>query len=165
MTKYLVALLLLFFAAPVFGQSIALDTLTPPFPTAGERHAADAASWVTAITAVALDAKASWDCPEPLHCFEMQGIRVGVTYGLAFTVKTLVHRLRPCSPDCGTDSPDTSFYSAHTAIAFETLGGPRLSFALPLAVSTAGLRVAAGKHWLSDVLVGAGIGAVTSRIR
>ena len=58
-----------------------------------------------------------------------------------------------------------SFYSMHTAMAFQTLGGPRLAVALPVSVGTGGLRVAAGKHWLTDVLVGAGVGALTSRIR
>lgn len=51
------------------------------------------------------------------------------------------------------------------ADAFAGLGGPRLEFALPLAVSTGGLRVAADKHWLTDVLAGAAVGAITSRIR
>jgi membrane-associated phospholipid phosphatase len=85
----------------------------------------------------------------------LYGLRLGVTYGAAFAAKKLVHRERPCAPlDCGIDNPDFSFYVGHTALAFSTLGGPRLSVALPLAISTGGLRVAGGKHYLTDVLVG-----------
>jgi membrane-associated phospholipid phosphatase len=157
--------LVLLLAAPVRAQSIAFDTWTPPLPTHGERVAADAVSWATSLSAVALDAKASWDAPDRLRAFELQGVRVGITYGAVFLAKTLVHRERPCAPACGADNPDYSFYSGHTAIAFASMGGARLAISLPLAVSTAGLRVAAGKHWLTDVLVGAGAGALTSRIR
>lgn len=135
-------------------------------PTAGERKAADIASWATVITVVVLDAKASWDCQDRTRCFELQGIRTGVVYGSVFAAKLAVHRARPCAPsDCGIDNPDFSFFSAHTAIAFSTIGGPRLSVSLPLAISTGGLRVAAGKHWVSDTLVGAGVGYAASFIR
>ena len=146
-------------------QALLIDRATPPFPTPSERKAADIASWATAIAAAALDTRASWNDPQRLRAFERQGIRVGVVYGSAFLVKSLVHRSRPCAPACGIDNPDYSFFSAHTALAFSTLGGPRLAVDLPLTISTGGLRVAAGKHWLSDVLVGAGVGALTSRIR
>jgi hypothetical protein len=135
-------------------------------PTPAERQAANVASWTTAVAVTALDAKASWECPDRLRCFELQGVRTGVTYGVVFLVKNIVQRDRPCAPDgCGIDDPRASFYSAHTALAFQAIGGPRLAFTMPLAITTGGLRVAAGKHWLTDVLVGAGAGALTSRIR
>jgi membrane-associated phospholipid phosphatase len=103
-------------------------------------------------------------CHPDLVC---QCVRLGLTYGASQLVKMLVHRQRPCAPSntCGIDTPDASFYSMHTAFAFETLGGPRLAVALPLSIGTGGLRIAANKHWLSDVLVGAAVGAATSRIR
>jgi membrane-associated phospholipid phosphatase len=53
----------------------------------------------------------------------------------------------------------------HTALAFSAVGGKRLAFTLPLAISTGGLRVAAGKHYVTDVLTGAAIGYATSFIR
>lgn len=134
-------------------------------PTKAERQAADALSWATVLATVALDSKASFDCVDRKRCFAMQGARIGVTYGVVFAVKKLISRSRPCAPDCGTDNPDFSFYSAHTALAFTSVGGPRLAFTLPLAISTGGLRVAAGKHWLTDTLVGAGAGLLTSRLR
>lgn len=162
---------LLAIAAPAAAQSTGFDRLTPSLPTAGERHAADIASWGTAIAAVTLDGVATWR----QHCRSQwdecegaivrSGLRVGITYGAAFLVKRIVQRSRPCAPDCGIDDPSSSFYSAHTAIAFSTVGGSRLAFSLPLAVGTGGLRVAAGKHWLTDTLVGAGAGLLVSRIR
>jgi len=135
-------------------------------PSEGARRAADAISWGTVLAVVALDTKASVDCADRRRCFERQGVRIGVTYGAVFAAKLLVHRARPCAPDdCGADNPNFSFFSAHTAAAFQALGGPRLAVSVPLAVSTGGLRVMAGKHYLSDVAVGAGVGALMSRIR
>jgi membrane-associated phospholipid phosphatase len=156
--------------APARAQSLPIDRLTPSLPTAGERTAASVASWATAITAVVLDVNATiGKCDGQDECYRavtFMALRLGVTYGAAFAAKKLVHRERPCAPlDCGIDNPDFSFYSAHTALAFSTLGGPRLAVSLPLAISTGGLRVAGGKHYLTDVLVGAGVGALTSRIR
>jgi membrane-associated phospholipid phosphatase len=167
-----IALALLAACRVAGAQALPIDRYTPPLSTAAERHAADVASWVTVSAAVALDAHATWKT----HCqgswdecegaIVRSGLRVGVTYGAVFLVKALVHRQRPCAPsDCGSDSPDFSFYSAHTALAFSTLGGPRLAVSLPLAIGTGGLRIAAGKHYLTDVLTGAAVGALTSRIR
>lgn len=163
--RLLLAALFVTIATPGRAQAIGIDHLTPPLPSADARKAADIASWGTAIADVGLDARASWECADRARCFELQGVRTGVVYGIAFLAKILVHRDRPCAPSCGIDNPAYSFFSAHTAIAFSTLGGPRLAVALPFAVGTGGLRVAAGKHWLSDVLVGAGVGAIASRIR
>jgi membrane-associated phospholipid phosphatase len=147
----------------------ALDSLTPPLPTVGERKAAEIASWATVIVALALDANATiGKCDGQDQCYRavtLTGVRIGATLGATALVKHFVQRDRPCAPSCGIDTANASFYSGHTALAFSTLGGPRLAFALPLSVGTAGLRVAAGKHWLSDVLVGAGVGLLTSRIR
>lgn len=140
-------------------------------PTLAERHAADIASWATVTTSIALDAVSTWTT----HCeatwdecegaLVNAGLRVGVTFGAAQLVKVLAHRVRPCAPACGIDAPDTSFYSLHTAFAAEAIGGPRLAIALPLAIGTGGLRIAAGKHYLTDTIVGALAGALAGRIR
>lgn len=161
----LVVYIFLLAASVVSAQPVSIDRLAPSLPTAGERRAADAVSWGLVVTAVALDARASWQSPDRGRAFVLQGARLGVTFGVAYLVKALVHRRRPCAPACGIDDPAYSFFSAHTAVAFSTVGGPRLSVSIPLAVGTGGLRIAAGKHWLTDVLVGAGVGALTSRIR
>lgn len=157
--------ILLLWPSLAAAQALPLDRLTPAFPTATERQAADVASWGTAIASLALDTKASWDCPQRLSCFEREGLRVGLVYGIATVVKLAVHRSRPCAPSCGIDNPTASFFSAHTAIAFSTLGGARLSVSLPLSSATGALRIGADKHWLTDVLVGAGVGSLLSRVR
>ena len=136
-----------------------VDTVIPPFAGDQARHVADVASWVTVSAALALDAKVSWDAPDRTKSLALFGVRAGLNYGAATLVKKLTHRVRP------DGSNDESFYSLHTAYGFSTMGGPRLAFVLPLAVSTGGLRIAAGKHWLTDVLAGAGVGFGTSFIR
>lgn len=158
-------ILWLFIASSSYGQAVGIDKWTPSFPTAGERKAADIASWVTVLTDVALDTRASWQSEDRRRAFLLQGVRIGVTYGAAFPVKKLIRRQRPCAPSCGTDDPSQSFYSAHTALACSTLGGPRMAFSLSLAGGTGGLRVGADKHWLTDILAGCAAGLATSRIR
>jgi membrane-associated phospholipid phosphatase len=166
-----IVLLLLCLPSPARAQAIAIDKWTPALPTAGERRAADIASWGTVLTTLTLDGVQTWkaSCEGPRDaCFAAlgkAGLRVGGTVLLSEVVKRVVHRARPCAPACGIDSPYSSTWSMHTALAFSALGGPRLSIALPLAIGTGGLRVLGDKHWLSDVLLGAGVGALTSRIR
>jgi membrane-associated phospholipid phosphatase len=154
----------------------AVDALVPPLPTAAERRLADLASTIGDAVVIVLDAKASWDSPDRGRAFLMQGGRVAATYGAVFLVKTLFHRERPChalfsfhgyneSGVCGADQPFFSLPSGHTAVAFQARGGPRLAFVLPISVGVGGLRIAAGKHWLTDVLAGGGIGLATSFIR
>jgi membrane-associated phospholipid phosphatase len=148
--------LVLLLAAPVSAeQRLAL-------PTTSEQRVADLASWATVLTALTLD---GLDTPRSRGPLLKTGLRVGLAIGTTQIVKQLVHRHRPCAPVCGIDSPDSSFFSMHTTLAFSTLGGPRLAFAIPLAVGTGTGRVLANKHWLTDTLVGAGVGAALSRIR
>jgi membrane-associated phospholipid phosphatase len=151
--------------ALAYGQPTAIDRLTPPLPTAGEQRAADVASWVTVGTVLSLDAWDAWHQEDRVQAFVVMGVRVGLIYGLTSIVKEAFPRERPCAPVCGLDHANGSFYSMHTAFAFSAIGGPRLVFVLPLAMGTGGLRILADKHYLTDVLVGAAVGAATSRIR
>lgn len=170
-------------AEPSVGQRAgapALDRWTPPLPTPGERRAAEIASNVTVYTLLALDVVDAFRSEHRTRALVLTGVRVGATQGASFGLKKLFSRRRPCSyglsgspevhgynyaESCGSDDPDYSMPSGHSATAWSTLGGPRLAITVPLSVSTQGLRVAAGKHWLTDTLVGAGIGLATSRIR
>jgi membrane-associated phospholipid phosphatase len=161
---------ILFFLACLFApllvhaQALPIDKLTPPLPTAGERKAADLASWGTVLAAVALDAKASWDAPDRKRAFLLQGARIGIAQGLTFGLKKLVQRERPCAPhDCGMDNPDFSFPSGHAMLAGTSYGGPRLAFSVPLIVGTGGLRIAANKHWFTDTAAGALIGMAVGK--
>lgn len=145
-------------------QALPIDRLTPPLPTVGERHIAAVVSWGTVLAAVALDAKASWDAPDRKRAFLLQGARIGIAQAATFGLKKLVHRERPCAPsDCGPDNPDFSFPSGHAMLGGTSFGGPRLAFTLPLIVGTGGLRIAANKHYLTDVAAGALIGMAVGK--
>lgn len=163
--RILFLLACLFTPLLVHAQALPVDRLTPPLPTAAERHVADIASWGTVLAAVALDAKASWDAPDRKRAFLLQGGRIAIAQGLTFGLKLALHRQRPCAPDssCGSDNPDFSFPSGHTMLAGTTFGGPRLAFTLPLIIGTGGLRIAANKHYLTDVATGALIGAAVGK--
>jgi hypothetical protein len=85
-----------------------------------------------------------------------------------FTVKKLSHQLRP------DGSNYHSFPSGHTAVAFASAGflyqeykevSPWYGVAgYAMATATGYLRIYNNKHWLSDVVTGAGIGIVSSKI-
>lgn len=128
-------------------------------PTPAERHAAHVVSNVTVATSLALDTWRSLRSEDRTHALVYQGMRVAFVVGLSEAVKSLELSERPDHSDL------KSFWSEHTALAFSGLGGSRFYVSVPLAVSTGGLRIAAGRHRLLDVLVGAGVGALASRIR
>jgi len=163
-------LLCLVLAPAALAQPVALDRVAAPFPTAAERRAADVVSWGTVLTSLTIDGTHTWQscraerdaCQRTLA---LAGVRALTTFGATTALKALIRRRRPCAPSCGADNPDYSFPSGHTAWAFAAMGGGRVSVMLPLAIGSGGLRVAAGKHYLTDVLAGAGIGLAVSRIR
>jgi membrane-associated phospholipid phosphatase len=104
-----------------------------------------------------------------------------ITTALLQVVKHRVNRPRPyahyCEPGCGDDlsERDTqlSFFSGHTALAFSfavsagTIASMRdyrnagwvLGSGLTMAAATGYLRIAADRHYFTDVLVGAAVGA------
>lgn len=94
-------------------------------------------------------------------------------------VKLLVARERPSvhlglAPGPRTDDDDVSFYSGHTSTAFALVAAagevatlrryPHAALVwavgFPLAATVGYLRVAAGKHYLTDVLAGALVGTL-----
>jgi membrane-associated phospholipid phosphatase len=105
---------------------------------------------------------------------------VGLTAVATQITKFSVGRARPyavgADPGALTDGPDSrlSFFSGHASFSFSvatatatimTLRGYRTAWlawviGLPLAVTTALLRVGADKHWLSDVVMGASVGSL-----
>lgn len=88
---------------------------------------------------------------------------LGVNAGINQLVKYQVGRERPDGSD------NLSFYSGHTSNSFAASGILCLAskkicpYGLALATSVGLLRVSANKHWLSDVLIGGGIGYVNGR--
>jgi membrane-associated phospholipid phosphatase len=79
-------------------------------------------------------------------------------------VKMWSKRMRP------DNSNDRSFFSGHTSSSFTGAGlvcsqtsGKHCTISLGLAALTGYLRIAANKHWFSDVVVGAGVGYFNGR--
>jgi len=94
------------------------------------------------------------------------GVALAHVVGAAtnFVVKKTVGRLRP------DGSEHVSFYSGHTSEAFLSAGAicihsnTEICVASLLAASGVGyLRIAADKHWATDVIVGAGVGYACGR--
>lgn len=95
-------------------------------------------------------------------------------------VKYSVHRERPSRSSSsqvwnglGWTDQDLSFPSGHAASAWGMLSGYALEYSdrpwiagalLTLAASTSLSRVHDGEHWLSDVVLGAGMGYISARI-
>ena len=109
---------------------------------------------------------------------EALAIASDTTQALKFTIgrqRPFVHALAPGAKATTPQSADnnTSFPSEHTTLAFSlvtagtevaSLRGYRLApwiwrAGLPVAVLTAYFRVAADRHYLTDVLAGAGVGS------
>jgi membrane-associated phospholipid phosphatase len=85
------------------------------------------------------------------QCVEHEGVRVGLAVVLAELTKRLAHRIRPDASD------DKSFYSMHTSIACAATLRTRAWAFCP---SVGYLRIAADKHWSSDVATGAAVGGL-----
>ena len=85
-------------------------------------------------------------------CLFQQGKRVGAAIAFAELSKRLIARARPDGSD------DKSFFSEHTAIACAATATKKT---WPICAAAAYLRVAAHKHWFTDVLTGAALGTVS----
>jgi len=81
--------------------------------------------------------------------------RLGLTMGIAELTKRLVHRERPNGSDA------MSFFSEHTALATTAAHS---SLSASLAVTVGWGRMSGGKHFASDVAVGAGVGLFTRKV-
>lgn len=114
-------------------------------------------------------------------------LALGMTLVLGELVKEGVSRARPyeryceddpSSPGCGNEDAYASFYSLHSGVAFTNAGfscsmhlernlygdagadGASCATSLVMASTVAILRVAADRHYLTDVLVGSALGMV-----
>jgi membrane-associated phospholipid phosphatase len=163
---FALVLLLLALAIPAHGQSITLPegsdepaifTWQPP-----ARKAADIISTGTVIAQIGLDTIHSFRSAHKGRAFLAQSCEMGIAIAVAETAKHLITRTRPDGSD------RKSFFSEHTALATAAGGsswrghGWTLGATMALDVGTGYLRMAAGKHYLSDVIVGAGTGALAT---
>ncbi len=137
------------------------------------------------VAMLGLDALLAWQHDSLLETFPVDALlMIETTFGVLAvnqTVKFAVGRGRPytvnASPELLAQSHDVadnnlSFFSGHSTFTFAavssaatvaSLRGYRHAWllwlvGLPLATTTAILRLAADKHWLSDVLVGSALG-------
>ena len=110
---------------------------------------------IIVITAIGLDTLDSWKSSDRKRAFIKQGERTIIILGVTELVKRLTHRERPDMSD------DLSFFSEHTEFAAVN---KRISFSIPLMTSTGYLRIAANKHYLTDVIVGGLVGSLVNRI-
>ena len=148
--KHTLVLVALLVAAPVRAQEpTPLDW--PPQHRALAGHISDALVGIN----LTMDTIHSLRQPDKWKAFRCQAMRYGAILGSTVTTKRLVHRLRPDASD------DESFFSGHTALSFGASGW-KVEMGVPFAGGAAYGRMAANKHYLSDVLVGAaaGIGAM-----
>lgn len=93
--------------------------------------------------------------PDKWVAVRCQSMRYGAVFGSTEAAKRLVHRRRPDGSD------DKSFFSMHTALAFSASGW-KVEVGIPLGAGVAYGRMAADKHYLTDVIIGAaaGLGAM-----
>lgn len=141
-------------------------------------------SWATLTAALAqpVALTLSGDAPHKGRDLAVWGEAAAVSIAVDQAVKHLVHRTRPsahfCEPQRESDlcAPDArlSFYSGHTSAAFvaAVAAGTIADFhglanrkwvwasGLTLATATGVLRVAADKHYATDVLAGAAAGTL-----
>jgi membrane-associated phospholipid phosphatase len=104
---------------------------------------------------------------EPEKRWERVGAVTGAylsNYAMNYAVKRMAKRWRPSLED------RESFYSGHTSTAFVGAGAVCLQnskapcyVALGFAATVGYLRMAAEKHWLSDVTFGGGVGFAYGR--
>jgi membrane-associated phospholipid phosphatase len=153
------------------------------WPTYRGRATADSLSHGTAVASFVLPSAFLAGSRQPLQGreFWMTVESGAITAAVLQVVKHRVHRARPyarnCDPGCRDDvnghGAQLSFFSGHTALAFSfavsagTLASMRsypnagwvLGSGLTLATATGYFRIAADKHYFTDVLTGALIGS------
>jgi len=140
----LIFLFALLIPASLSAQSTAID---PDLAWHNGQKVADIISYATTGTAIGIDIFHAARSDNPKRALARIGIKDGSIIGISELVKAVIHRTRPDKSD------NKSFYSEHTALSFSCAGK-----CLYFGVSTAYLRTAANKHFLTDVLVGAGVG-------
>ena len=141
-------------------------TLTTPAlaresnPLAWPGTGATAAGWIgDALVGVNLtmDTLHSMKQPDKWKALRCQMLRVGAVLGATETTKRLVDRVRPDASD------GKSFYSMHTAIAFSSSGW-RFTVGVPIGAGVGYARMAADKHYATDVLTGAAAGLLALQV-
>jgi len=153
----LIAVSLLGAPPAALGQPVAGDRLITPWTS--HRPAADRASTELVIVAIAIDTWHAAHASDPKRALWLEAARQGCAQGSSQLVKRVITRTRPDGSD------RQSFWSAHTATTAATIGGVRVAISVPLTIGVGYLRIAAGKHWLTDTLAGGVVGYACSFVR
>lgn len=82
------------------------------------------------------------------------GLQIGTAFAASTITKHFVHRWRPDLSD------NRSFWSEHSQAA-AVAAGWKYEIGIPITVSTAGFRMAAHKHYLTDVITGIAAGTLS----
>ena len=115
-------------------------------------NAANIASYIPVAASIVYDSYKSYKSEDRKRAFTFQAAKLGTNLAAAELIKLAVHRCRPDNSDC------KSFPSEHTEL---TAMGSSISVSIPLAAGTGYLRMAANKHYLTDVASGLLIGFLT----
>ena len=134
----------------------------------GERLAVPVDGWLR-LAPAAFDLAAGALGLDACRDFVGRGIEAALTFGtLTAVTEGLKYSIHSVRPD-GTD--DHSFPSGHAGVAFAGAELVRMEYgwgwgagAYAVATSVAALRLYNGRHWLSDVFAGAGIGILSAHI-
>lgn len=137
--------------------AVLLQGETQPAAWTTHRKLADGISTGLVGVNVAGSVIEAWRHSDRKHALGCVALRNGLTVGSVELVKLVVHRTRPDGSD------RKSFYSEHTALAAVNTGW-RLQVSLPIMIGAGYGRAAAGKHFATDILTGAGVGLLSVRV-
>jgi membrane-associated phospholipid phosphatase len=147
-----VVALLLLTSGSALAQPTAID---PSFDlTPREERIAEIVSTAAVVGAVSWGAVEAWRASDRRKAVTQLAVSQGLTLAVSRLLKHTVHRDRPCE-QCGAEVRKHSFPSAHTGFA-AAAGTSGIGISLTVTVGAG--RALSGKHWLTDTLVGAGIG-------
>jgi hypothetical protein len=111
---------------------------------------------ITVGISIGLDTWDSWKSVDRKRAFIKQGERTIILILSDEISKRVFHRTRPDGSD------NLSFPSEHTGFAAMNR---RWEIQVPMSIGTGYLRIAANKHYLTDVIVGGIVGSLVNRIR
>lgn len=138
----------------LFALMISMPVAAEPTPLRLPVDARPVAARVSDASMMAVTAMRTYDAwhdGDRKHAFLEMGCEAALTLGPIEVLKRTVHRTRPDGSD------NNSLPSGHTGYAM-AMGG--WQWAVPVAA----LRQMAWKHYLTDTLVGAGIGWLATRM-